>query len=248
MYQMIVIDDEDEIRNGICNYFPWDQVGFQVAADFARASQALAYLSHHDADVILTDIRMPNINGIELIEAIRKKGFENPIVVLSGYAEFEYAKKVMAFGVRHYILKPARFQEIKKAFDMVRQELDEMQSLQARPAAPTALPEKASGIIDACKAYMETEYKTATLNSIAESVHMNPTYLSSLFHQQTGTKLYDYLLNVRMQKAAALLSSSDMSIQEISDAVGYIIANSFTRIFRQQFGISPTEYRLVHRG
>ncbi|MBQ1492929.1 MAG: helix-turn-helix domain-containing protein, partial [Blautia sp.] len=193
------------------------------------------------------DIRMPGINGIELIEAIRGKGFDKPIVVLSGYADFTYAKQVMAFGVKHYIVKPARFAEIKKVFGLVKEELDERYAREGKESLPSLPAEKAPGIAEACRAYIKENYRTASLQSIADHVHMNPSYLSTCFHQQTGSKLYDYLAEMRMQEAAKLLVTTDKSIQEISEEVGYKVANSFARIFRQHYDISPSQYRLLHR-
>lgn len=99
-------------------------------------------------------------------------------------------------------------------------------------------------VIRRVKNYIYDHMEDVTLELAAESVRMNPQYLSSYFHQQTGEKFGDYLLKKRMKEAARLLVRSSMRIQEIAVRVGYSTANSFSRSFRQFYGMTPKEYRL----
>ena len=103
MYTMIVVDDEMEIRRGFCTYFPWQEIGFEIRADFKSAQEAEEYLKEHQTDVLVTDIRMRGMSGIELIEAVRNAGVNMEIVVISGYRDFDYAQRV-----RHYLVKPMK--------------------------------------------------------------------------------------------------------------------------------------------
>ena len=86
----------------------------------------------------------------------------------------------------------------------------------------------------------------ATLAIIADYVRMNPYYLSSFYHQQTGEKLSDYLFGVRMQRAGQLLRETDERIAQIAQEVGYTTSNSFSRGFSQYYGMTPREYRTMN--
>lgn len=124
MYTMIVVDDEMEIRRGFCTYFPWQEIGFEIRADFKSAQEAEEYLKEHQTDVLVTDIRMRGMSGIELIEAVRNAGVNMEIVVISGYRDFDYAQQVMKMRVRHYLVKPMKYAQIMEVFTEIRQELD----------------------------------------------------------------------------------------------------------------------------
>lgn len=255
MYSMVVIDDEKEIRKGFCTYFPWKEIGFYVAADFASAQAADEFLREHDIDVVVTDVRMQGMSGIELIESMRNRGQDTEVVVISGYRNFEYARQVMKMSVRHYLVKPIKYAQITEVFSQIRRELDMRSEKNAQHASdvPAKMPEQNPGensneIIRRVKAYIHAHYEDATLELAAESVKMNPYYLSTYFRQQTGEKFSDYLLRARMKEAARLLEKSTLRIQEIAGLVGYTTANSFSRSFRQCYQMTPKEYRLRSGG
>lgn len=250
MYSMVVVDDEKEIRKGFCTYFPWKEIGFYIAADFASAQAADEYLREHDVDVVVTDVRMQGMSGIELIESMRNRGQMTQVVVISGYRDFEYARQVMKMGVRHYLVKPIKYAQIAEVFSQIRRELDELCEKQEQDGTrqENRTVQDSNEIIRRMKTYIHAHYEDATLEYAAESVKMNPYYLSTYFHQQTGEKFSDYLQRVRMKEAARLLEKSTLQIQEIAGRVGYTTANSFSRSFRQCYQMTPKEYRLRSGG
>ena len=231
MYTMIVVDDEMEIRRGFCTYFPWQEIGFEIRADFKSAQEAEEYLKEHQTDVLVTDIRMRGMSGIELIEAVRNAGVNMEIVVISGYRDFDYAQQVMKMRVRHYLVKPMKYVQNREEVKPIQEKTE-------------ATKNETNEVIRRVKNYIYDHMEDVTLELAAESVRMNPQYLSSYFHQQTGEKFGDYLLKKRMKEAARLLVRSSMRIQEIAVRVGYSTANSFSRSFRQFYGMTPKEYRL----
>lgn len=250
MYTMIVVDDEAEIRKGFCTYFPWNEIGFEIRADFKGALEAEEYLREHQIDVLVTDIRMRGMSGIELIEAVRNTGANMEIVVISGYRDFDYAQQVMKMRVRHYLVKPMKYAQVIEVFTEIRKELDERNGVQ-NGESTRLIQEKAEAtksetneVIRRVKKYIYDHMEDVTLELAAESVRMNPQYLSSYFHQQTGERFGDYLMKKRMKEAARLLVHSPMRIQEVAMRVGYSTANSFSRSFRQIYGMTPKEYRL----
>lgn len=244
MYSLLLLDDEDEIRNGLKNYFPWQTIGFQVAADFGCAADAIGYLRDHSVDAILTDIRMPDMDGIAFIRRIREMQNHVPIVVLSGYRDFDYAQQVMALGVKHYMVKPTHHSKLTETFLNIRQELDAKNALEQ--SAPAAEADGPNDLIHEIKRFIRSHLETASLDGVAFHFRMNANYLSSYFHQKTREKFSDYLLRIRMKEAARLLQETDQPVSDISRQVGYMASNSFTRSFRAFFSVTPKDYRKLN--
>ena len=246
MYSMIVVDDEREIRKGFCQYFPWSDIGFNIVGDFSTAQEADEYLQHHAVDVVVTDIKMIGMSGLELIEAEYKRNRGSSFVVVSGYRNFEYARQAMRFGVQHYLLKPVRWSQIQKEFTTLHQELDQKQQV---PEKEKRTPEsrerdEENDTIRRIKEYVHRHYEDVSLESVAAELKMNPDYLSTFFHNKTGTKFSTYLMSARMKEAARRLSKTSLQIQAVAQRVGYATANSFARTFRPYFDVSPKQYRL----
>lgn len=129
MYKLIIVDDEMIIRNGIRDYIDWNGMGFEVVETFEDGKEALEYLTVNEVDVVLTDIEMAEVSGLELVKTLRENLAEyisNPkVVIISGYKEFEYARKAIEYGVEYYLLKPIRTEEINQVFAKIKGELQD---------------------------------------------------------------------------------------------------------------------------
>lgn len=118
-YKLVIVDDEQTIREGLKNYVDWMSFDFQVVASFEDGKETIDYLQGHDVDVVLTDIKMIEVSGLELAEYIHKHLPQVKVVIISGHKEFGFAKQAMAFGVVDYILKPVRIPEISRVFENI---------------------------------------------------------------------------------------------------------------------------------
>lgn len=240
-YKLLVVDDETEASRALCSYFPWETLGFTVVKQLQNGKQAYEYVLNNPVDVILCDIIMPVMTGIDLAAKIFEHHLKIKIIFLSGYKEFEYAQKALCFGVRNYILKPTNYEELVKIFTRIKNELDDEAPVGSVP--DLSFNEK---IIASVKEYVNHHYKSVTLEEAAMQVHMNPNYLSQFFKQKTGQSFSDYLISVKMGKASEYLKGIQYKIYEISSMVGYSNTQNFTRTFRSYFGVSPREYRNCH--
>ncbi|WP_240417267.1 response regulator transcription factor [Paenibacillus periandrae] len=248
MHKLLIVDDEYEIRNGLSHYIPWNEIGFEVVGHVENGLAALNFISKHPVHVLLCDIRMPVMTGIDVARELSKQKSHVKIVLLSGYKEFEYAQQALDFGVRSYLLKPAKYTEIYAVFSRIKEELDE--NPPPTPSPPEAAFEKtieeddiSTRAIRLIKKYIHEHYKDATLENAAKIVYLNPYYLSKYFKTQTGENFSDYLTRVRMNKAVELLKDVKYKTYEISELVGYSNAKNFTRSFRKYFGQTPREFR-----
>jgi len=124
LYKVLLVEDEEIIRRGIKRGVKWEELEFEVAAEAQDGEEALNYLACTEIDVVMTDVKMPGMNGVDLSKEIKKRYPDIEIVILSGFAEFEYAREAVAFGAFEYMLKPVRKQKIEEVFLRLRQKLD----------------------------------------------------------------------------------------------------------------------------
>ena len=235
MYQVIIVDDEPRILEGIIHLFPWNNFGFEVIASFTNGKEALDYINTHpQVDVVMTDIQMPVMTGIELSQKLINEDII--VVFFSAYQDFEYARAAIINHVTDYLIKPMKYDAMSACFERIRNALDERAKA---PAAARELSNEQSDYVTTVKNYLKTNYKTATLEEAASLVHYSPAYLSSAFKADTGISFSRYLLQVRMEQAMRMLSDRSVKFYEIADAVGYLNPKNLTRNFKEYYGITP---------
>lgn len=239
LYKLLIVDDETEVRSGLCNYFPWQEVGFEVVGQCANGKDAENFLDCHTVDVLLCDIRMPVMDGIELARRLRSRNNHVVIIFISAYKSFEYAHAAIDYGIKKYLVRPTRYSEIMSVFTDLKNELDLQRGI--------VLDENAAEtdqIVAAVQRYVLKNYQDASLEKAAQKVFLSPYYLSKIFKERSGQLFSDFLVEVRMKRAAnLLLSDQSLKIYQISEQVGYRNAKNFTRRFVSYFHMSPREYR-----
>ncbi len=252
MYKLLIVDDEYELRNGLCKFFPWNEIGFEVAGQAENGQKALAFIQSHPVDVVLCDIIMPVMSGLELAAQLSALKYKVKLIFFSGYKNFEYAQQAIEYGVKSYILKSTSYNDLIRVFSKVKSDLDQELPSPTGGEQPSLPRESAMNfdekVIHTIKSYIDTHYRDVTLEDLTGHVHMNPDYISKYFKQKTGQNFSDYLIEVKMAKAAELLNDIQYKIYEISDIVGYSNSYNFTRTFKSFFGVSPREYRTRRQG
>lgn len=243
MYQLLIADDEFEIRNGLSQYFPWDELGYEIASLVENGREVLDVVAKQPIDVILCDIQMPVMSGIDVARELHQQNSPVKIVFLSGYREFEYAQQALSYGVKSYIVKPTKYNELENVFQKLKEELDQLKTIHSPNVPEQKEPAVPETVIAKVKGYLEQNYRDATLDDAARLVHMNPYYLSKYFKKKTGENFSDYLIRVKMEKAKEFLMDVNNRTYTISEMVGYSNVKNFTRTFRKYVGKSPREFR-----
>lgn len=261
MYKLIIVDDEQEVREGLVELIDWTSIGFRVMQCMADGREAMAYLQTNDVDVVLTDIKMTFVSGLELAKFIHDTKRSIRVVLLSGYQEFHLAQEAIRYQVVHYLLKPTEVDEMIDIFQSIYNELEEtktkvdmqsefnrhygkrlQESVPAGMAGTSAAAEKAN--IRKAKQYiLEHHASDISLSSVAERVGLSTVYLSKLFKQESGENFSDYLTRVRIEKAKEYLKDPHYKIYEISELIGYKNLKHFYKLFRKFTGFTPSEYR-----
>jgi two-component system, response regulator YesN len=249
MYKILIADDVAEICNGLSNYFPWYEFGFEVVGQAENGVQALNFIEKNPVDVLLCDIMMPVMDGIKLAKELFDRNSPIKIVFISAYKEFEYAKKALAYGVMDYLVKPTKYSELAELCFKIKAELDKrgFENKENGLKNQTEIDMKGYNyqeqIIATVKKYISEHLCEATLEEAGKLVHMNPYYLSKFFKDKTGEKFSDYLIMIRMKKAAELLKNITYRTYQVSEMVGYSSPKNFARTFKNFFGKTPKEYR-----
>lgn len=236
--KLIIVDDEPKIRNGLTKLLN-AQPGWQVCGAFEDAPAALNFLYQKTADVVITDIRMPDISGLDLIRQIRERNQEIRIIILSGYSNFSYAQKAIELGVSRYLLKPTNPRELLSVLKSIE---DDHKS--AAPAPGHAEHEVGNLLVLKAIQYVEVHYgRKITLQKMSDELHLSPNYLCELFKRHTGKNLMEYVTEYRMTKATEYLNQVEYKVSDVAAMVGYKEAKYFSSAFKKTYQMTPLEYR-----
>lgn len=323
MYKVLVVDDEQVIRKGVAKMIDNEIDGFYCEETFGDGIEVIEYLQNNDADVIVSDIKMINVSGVELAKYVYENYSHIKVVLLSGYSEFEYAKAAVRYKVTDYILKPTDFDEMKKVFDSIREELsndvvmEERKKFNERAQALFSSirdndSKSGQDIIDAVikdvprntaaylrdlfeiiyerlenhskiklgefnpeieddenlketahnafdelfgmfngsddeltlvvKKYIDQHFcEDISLQSVADAVALSPVYLSRFFKKNIGENFSDYILSLRMEKAAKMLLENK-PVADVSGKCGFNNSGYFARVFKNYYNCTPKEY------
>jgi len=200
--------------------------------------------------VLITDIRMPVMDGLALI---REAYYAFPgvkVLIVSGYDEFSYAKSALAFGVKDYLLKPVVAEELRAVMSRLGVQLDAEEERLDReyPAFPESSSQEE--LVATMKEYLRSHFaETISLADLAARFHVNPPYLTRVFKRHAGVAPVRFLRDLRMNHARKLLDERpEMEIKEISVIAGYSDQGYFSRVFKQAVGVGPQEYRARRAG
>lgn len=238
--KLIITDDEAHIRSSLKQLFPWEDMGYEVVSSFSNGAAALNYMEQHPVDVLLTDIRMPVMDGLELIKNIQAHRLPVTPVILSAYTDFEYARKAMRYGVREYITKPVDYESFLSTMRRILLEL----APQEKEDAYAGYYEE---IARQVKRYIMENPASATLVGVSERVGLSANYISRIFHDVLQKTFSECLLECRMETALELLKSG-MKLEDAAWNVGYCSPRSFKQAFVRYFGRTPHACLTLEQG
>jgi two-component system response regulator YesN len=258
-YRALIIDDEAWIREGLCEHIEWKKLGIELVNVFEDGAEALAYLEKDPVDIILSDIRMPNMTGLELVARLRVSGRVDggdgavtvkdlsgiKVIFLSGYGDFQYAQEALRLGAVDYLLKPTEVEEIENALLKAKALCASDRASPSRmPVAVEPLEEPSSYLIKKALNYIHAHFaEEVHLADIAGELFVTPNYLSRLFRQETGRSFIECLSRIRLDKACSLLTEGKLKIYQVGEAVGYPNPRYFSEWFQKNMGMSPGDFR-----
>lgn len=236
MYRLIIVDDEPKIAEGMGSLFPWQNVGFEVAGTFTSAHQALEFMEYEQVDVVMSDVQMPDMDGIQLCQRLENEQVK--VVLFSSHQNYEYFRSAIRYKAVDYLLKPVHFAPLMECFENIRTQLD--QETQQSAELPRSFWDET---IQEVLTYMKEHSRDASLERAAERVHLSPSYLSRNFKEKTGESFSHALNRVNMEKAKRMLMDPNNRSYDVAYFVGYDNPKNFSRAFKRYYGMTPSEYR-----
>ena len=245
MYRVILVDDERLILRGLSTVVPWAELGCEVAGTAHDGLGGLALIRDLRPDIVLTDIRMPNMDGLTMLAAIHSEFPEIQMSVLTAYRDFEYARQAITLGVCRYLLKPSDLEELKDAVRQMVYRLETMPRPRDESAEDESAKEAGNHLVKAALAYMREHCgeQHLSLGDVADHVYVSQWHLSKLLNRETDQSFFDLLGGMRIAKAKKLLADPALRIHEIAEIAGFSDVAHFSRSFKKLTGLTPGEYR-----
>ncbi|GBG08282.1 MULTISPECIES: response regulator [Paenibacillus] len=252
MLNLMIVDDEPFMLKGLINIIEKGQTPCSEIVSANDGFDALEKLENYRPDLLITDIQMPEMNGLELIRKARERGLCNRFIILTGYDDPAYLHQAIRCKVIDYLLKPINKAELYDVMSNISLELLAAEDEAGSPSqadqdhnVPGVDYDQMSRNVKKIIRHIESHYKeNISLDHIAEHVYLHPNYISSLFRKETGLTLIHYLHLFRIKKAKTLmLGDSEDSLHRISEQVGYESVRHFFSVFKKYCGVTPSEYR-----
>ncbi|MFA9457586.1 response regulator [Halalkalibacter sp. AB-rgal2] len=253
---ILVVDDEPRTREGISKTLEqWAQYSIEVISA-STGRDAIKIVSERQIDILITDIRMPEMTGLEVIQLIADMEAKPIVLIMSAYSDFYYAQEAIRHGVIHYLLKPIRKKELIEAVEhAISKKEDQEQGQRLTKVIDVQLLEQADlnndryePAIEKALRYIDDHLKEkVSLQDVANAVHLNGSYFSTLFKEEVGINFSEYVTRKRIQSAKHLLLQSDMPISLIAEEVGYQTQKYFNKIFKEYEGVTPGYYRKTYK-
>lgn len=257
MLQIMIVDDEEFALNHLESLIHKISDTYQVVAKALSGMEALVFMDIVQPDLIITDVKMPEMDGLTMLKQINESGWKGKAIVVSGYDDFPLLQEALRIGVQDYLLKPVVRRDLEELFSGIEKCLsdekkeqqrlrNEVQTqilkeyLSLRNPDTSPIPDY---VVKAQSIIKDHYHQRLTLSELANKVNVNSAYLSYSFRKYTGQNVVEYLTKIRIEASKCLLRSTNMQIQEIAESVGYFDVKYFSRVFRNLTGCPPSKYR-----
>lgn len=269
---VLIVDDDKLARKGLIAIMDWEKYGFKVAGDVQNGRKALEFLRTHSVDIVFTDIDMPEIDGLELMQMCKEEFPDIKFVIFSVYENFSYAQTAIRMGALDYISKisfspeeceqilervSAKYRQTSRdgqadgegefpSLDTVEEMLDWVRRWRENIyEVCRSTPQKNDICAFAAVILYVDEHIGEELRSedAAERIGMSRSYFSTRFKEMTGETFHQYVIHRKMKAAAERIEEGGKSITQIATELGYDNFHYFARVFAREHGCNPSEYR-----
>lgn len=253
MYKVVVIEDEDIIRKGLLFLIDWARHDCLVVAECVNGEEGVEAIEKYKPDIVVTDISMPIMDGLEMIEQTYER-YDYSAVILSSYSDFEYAQNAIKYGVLRYLLKPLKKEELDEA---ILKAVEEREKKKLYASAAFSFRESVAEFLDenSCSYRGQDELVMEILNFVHENyqkkilmsdlvkqMNYSDTFLNKKFKEATGSTFMEYVNRYRIQQAIKMLMNQKTSVQEVAWKCGIGEYKYFNTVFKKYMGCSPKEF------
>lgn len=256
MYKILIVEDEELIRKGLVYMVNWSELGCCICGEASDGEEGLKMIEEHHPDIVICDIRMPVMDGLAMLEHFAgQHTFE--AVILSGYSDFDYAKKAIRLGVKDYLTKPVDFDELRLCIRKLTTQRKErkMNEYYVNRARVKLLEDKVLDIshieqlahsdkyTKELLQIISTDYdKKINLYEVSSRMGVSSSWLNGKLKAITGYTFNSYLNRYRIAKAIELLCSGELLIYEVADKTGFYDYKYFIKVFKKYIGCTPAKF------
>lgn len=244
MYRVMIADDEQTVRTALQLLIPWEELDCKVVYTARNGAEVLKALEEYLPDILIIDIKMPVVDGLEVAGRLWEKKSGISVIILTAYAEFEYARQALQYHVSEYIVKTAVLEQLP---DAIKRVCDLRMQTNGQQQVPADIPETIRNedrLIQQVNQYINQNYcSRISLTDMAGTLHINKSYLSHIYKEKTGKNIFDVISEKRMDLAKDLMRKTDLRLNEIALRVGFDDPAYFSRFFRKYTGMSPKDYK-----
>ncbi len=257
MIKVLIVEDEDIIRKGFIGTIDWLSAGYTVAGEAVNGEDGLEKIEELKPDLVITDIRMPVMDGLEMLREAEKRKLKFEKILLTSYGEFEYAQEGIKLGVTDYILKPIDEDILYEALKKVKERIKSLEKLETvkeisedknnieffNPKIYFETEKNKNRFVEkAIEKIMSSYSEKLNIKDIAEELDVSTSYLSRKFKDITGETFLDVLNKYRIQKSIKLLLSQEYKIYEVSEKVGFTDYKHFCNVFKKYLHTAPGDF------
>lgn len=240
--KIMIVDDEPKIRRGMKTLLE-EQDGFEVIGIYDNAMSSLSDMAEKQPNVLITDIKMPEYSGLDLIEKIREKDKNLYIIILSGYGSFKYAQRAIRSGVYRYLTKPTNPRELISVLREIELKIEGINRTVSKSEENESV-EVGNLLIRKALDYIELHYaEKIGLKTLSDALYISPNYFSDLFRRHMKVKFSDFLIEYRLKKACILLKKPEYKVSEIAEMVEFRDSTYFSTVFKKTYNLTPLEYK-----
>jgi two-component system response regulator YesN len=250
MYKVIVIEDETPVRRGIILTTDWVSLECVLVGEAANGEEGLKLALDISPDIIITDVKMPRMNGTEMVKALKNSGSQSHIIMLTAYNDFSYVQSALRLGVKDYLIKPLKNGDlensIKTVIGNIKNQIhvssseNTLLSVPNLPLSEHTLNKYIAGAIKYIDSHCREDI---SLTTVARYLDISEGYLSRIFKKETNYTFTDYLIYYRIKLSMQLLKDHRLKVYEVADSVGYSDTTYFSNQFKKIVGMSPTKYQ-----
>lgn len=257
MYKLLIVEDENIIRKGLVHTIDWLSLGFTVIGEAENGRVGLELIKSNEPDLVITDIKMPEVDGLEMISTAKEK-YKFESIILTSYGEFDYAKKAIDIGVSNYLLKPINEDLLFDVVNKIKDKIDDNRTIEKLKALTKEkdtieifnikifIENKESNphILYALNKIKEYYSEKISIESIADELLISPSYLSRKFKKETGHTFSDLLNQHRIQRSIDIMMKEKGKYRtyEIADLVGFCDYKHFCVVFKKYTNMTPKDF------
>lgn len=256
MYRIVICEDEFTVRRGLVMTTPWKEMDCEVIGETDNGQDGLELILKLTPDIVISDIQMPLLDGLEMIERVNEH-YQPAFIVLSGFSHFEYAQKALKLGAIDYLLKPFKDEDLANAIQLAKDSIDRILLIKDNSSSYSekdnpnkiekylskSIKSKHENIIKILDYIHENYHQDISILNASEKIMMSESYVNRLFREETDYTFHEYLTLYRIKKACQLLSESSVRISEVASKVGFRDQRYFSVVFKKYMGTTPKSYK-----